>query len=125
MQKDSLKQLIESTIVAREFGFEWPNLEMILEQASSEIDEIREAVDNNELSSRIQEEMGDLLHTAISLCIFSEFDIDETLAKTSNKFGSRMSALKVIAEQRGYKSLKGQSTEFLLELWHEAKKMAP
>lgn len=122
MQKDHLKKLIEIEIAARDFGFEWADADMILRQASSEIDEIKEAIENNESTHRIQEEVGDLLHTTISLCIFLGFDVDNTLSKVSDKFSGRMKTLEALAEENGLNSLKGQSMEYMLELWREAKK---
>ncbi|KTC85806.1 MazG nucleotide pyrophosphohydrolase domain-containing protein [Legionella drozanskii] len=116
-----LHELIIIENDARNFGFDWPHEEMIIEQALSECDEIREAIANNEPSHRVQEEIGDLLHTAISLCLFAGFDPEQTLAKVAKKFGVRMEALKTIAKEQGLTSLKGQSTEFMIELWKKAK----
>lgn len=116
-----LHELIIIENEARNFGFDWPHEEMIIEQALSECDEIREALANHEPSHRVQEEIGDLLHTAISLCLFAGFDPEQTLAKVATKFGARMEALKAIAKDQGLTSLKGQSTEFMMELWKMAK----
>lgn len=116
-----LHELIIIENEARNFGFDWPHEEMIIEQALSECDEIREALANHEPSHRVQEEIGDLLHTAISLCLFAGFDPEQTLAKVATKFGARMEALKAIAKDQGLTSLKGQSTEFMMELWQRAK----
>ncbi len=106
---------------ARLFGFDWPNQSMIIEQIISECDEIKEAFDLQEPEERIQEEIGDLLHSALSLCLFSGFEPEQTLLKIIEKFAARMRALKVIARDRGLVTLKGQSIELLLTLWSEAK----
>lgn len=107
---------------ARKFGFDWPHQEMIIEQAISECDEIREAIANDEPKHRLQEEIGDLLHTAISLCISAGFDPDQTLEKVIEKFSARMHALKAVANEDGLKNLKGQSIEYMNELWDRVKK---
>lgn len=121
MPKTPLEQIIDVEKDARDYGFEWPDTEMIIEQAISECEEIRSAIQNKEGSQRIHEEIGDLLHTAISLCIFAGYDTEETLSKASNKFNQRMQALKKIAEERGLKDLKGQDIKFMLDLWKLAK----
>jgi uncharacterized protein YabN with tetrapyrrole methylase and pyrophosphatase domain len=118
---NKLDELIELEIEARNFGFEWPNIDIILEQVISECAEIKDAIENK-TSHDVQEEIGDLIHTAISLCRFAGYDAKETLHKTVHKFSTRMNSLKIIALERGLASLKNQSPEFLLELWHEAKK---
>lgn len=116
-----LEQLIELENDARNFGFDWPNTELIIEQAIDECREIKEALELQESRERIQEEIGDLLHTAISLCLFSEFDVAQTLAKTNLKFDSRMKAVKALTHELGLKNLEGQSFDFMLSIWKKAK----
>ncbi|WP_039458858.1 MazG nucleotide pyrophosphohydrolase domain-containing protein [Candidatus Jidaibacter acanthamoebae] len=124
MSDTALDALITLEQDTREYGFDWPNQEMIIDQAISECEEIREAILHKEPPHRIREEIGDLLHTAISLCIFSGYDVKDTLANVNEKFEARMSALKKIANERGLEDLKGQPIEFMLELWREAKKQS-
>lgn len=119
----SLKKLIAIENDARNFGFEWESANMILEQSISEAEEVRQAIQQKETPQRIQEEVGDLLHTAISLCIYLGYDIEQTLDYVSNKFGNRMKELKIAAQKRDLNSLKGKSTKFMLELWDEVKQL--
>ncbi|MFW2570844.1 GNAT family N-acetyltransferase [Legionella sp. 29fVS95] len=106
---------------ARWFGFDWPNQAMIIEQIISECDEIKEALELQEPKERIQEEIGDLLHSVLSLCLFTGFEPEQTLLKTVEKFSARMRALKAVTRERGLVTLKGQPIELLLMLWAEAK----
>lgn len=117
-----LDTLIAIETDARAFGFDWPNAMSIVEQAESECDEIREVLDEKQSTERLQEEIGDLLHTAISLCLFAGFDPNATLTKVNQKFGTRMQVLKMIAKEKGYDQLHNQSFQFMLQLWDEAKK---
>lgn len=123
MSENALQKILAIEKDARDFGFDWPNIDMIIDQTISECEEIRDAVNNNEPKHRLHEEIGDLIHTAISLCYFAGFDTEETLLKASKKFTARMDALKVIAKQRGLDNLKGQDINFMLELWKSAKEM--
>lgn len=106
---------------AREFGFDWPHQQMILDQIIDECREVKEAIEEGS-QSHIQEEIGDLIHAAISLCIFSGYDVEETIEKINQKFEERMQAIKQIAAQRGLDTLQEQSTDFMMDLWREAKK---
>lgn len=119
----TLEQLIALEKDARAYGFEWPNAESIIDQAISEAEEVRAAIADEESLDRVQEEVGDLLHTAISLCLFLQLDVNETIDKIVDKFGARMAEVKSLAKHQGLDSLKGHSTEFMLELWKEAKKI--
>lgn len=118
----ALQKLIQVELSAKEFGFDWSNFKMIIDQAIDECREIQEAIDLREPASRLQEEIGDLLHTAISMCLYAEFDVEETLDNTYKKFQTRMNAVKHFAHEEGYKTLKNQPTELLLQLWQKAKK---
>jgi uncharacterized protein YabN with tetrapyrrole methylase and pyrophosphatase domain len=117
----NLDQLIALEKDTREFGFDWPDVQLIIEQAIDECREIKEALHLNESQERIQEEVGDLLHTAISLCLFLNFDVDDTLAKTNLKFSDRMSAVKALTHELGLENLEGQTFEMMLSLWKKAK----
>jgi uncharacterized protein YabN with tetrapyrrole methylase and pyrophosphatase domain len=120
---NALNDLIDLEKDAIRFGFEWPNENMILEQAIDECREIKEALEKNEKSERIQEEIGDLLHSAISLCVFAGFDIEETLEKVNAKFAKRMQAMKLLTHEIGLSNLQGKSIDFMMELWCKAKKV--
>ena len=109
---------------AKNFGFEWPNETMIIEQAMDECREIKEAVDKQEMRERIQEEIGDLLHSTISLCEFAGFEIEDTLIKVNSKFEKRMCAIKKLTYEMDLPNLKGKSIDFMMELWRKAKVIA-
>lgn len=115
------QQLLKLEQEANDFGFTWPNQQMIIEQLIDECREIREALAQQESRDRIQEEMGDLLHAAISLCDFIGFDIAETLEKVCAKFNKRLQAIKQLTQQTGLNNLHGQRFEYMLTLWKEAK----
>lgn len=118
----ALQQLIQLEEQARDFGFDWPDIPEIIRQAQSECLEIEEVLQKQESPERLQEEISDLLHTAISLCLFAGFSVEETLSHVVKKFGGRMNKVKILAEQQGLSTLKGQSFEFMLKLWDKAKK---
>lgn len=120
-RKTPLDELIALERDARAFGFDWPDQHMIVDQALSECVEIRQAIEENEPQVRIQEEVGDLIHTALSFCIFSGYDIDETICKVNEKFGARMRALKEITRNNGLNDLQGKSIKYMIKLWQEAK----
>jgi len=105
-------------------GFDWPNIDAIIDQIISESDEIRQVLALKEGQDRLQEEAGDLLHAAVSLCVFENLDVEQTLTHVAKKFDRRLQALQMVMKEHGYSSLKGESFDFLLELWNEAKILA-
>ncbi len=119
-----LEKLITLERQAILMGFDWPNTETIIDQALSECDEIKRTIQRDEGRKRLQEEVGDLLHAVVSLCVFEGFDFEQTLSQVNKKFGARLEALQKIAARRGLATLKGHPFDFLLELWEEAKTVA-
>lgn len=103
------------------FGFDWPHYQAILQQIIRECQEVSDALQHLESPARIQEEIGDIFHAAISLCRFLGFDAEATLALSLDKFAKRMQTMREIAAKRGVLTLHGLSTEAMLALWEEAK----
>ncbi len=118
----ALNQLIFLEKDARDFGFDWDDAHSAIDWTISECEEVRDAIANKSSTNHIQEEVGDLIQMTISLCLFLGFDVDETLEKTVQKFKKRLDALKEITAEKELQSLKGQPTEFMLDLWQQAKK---
>lgn len=118
-----LQKLIDLEQDAQKFGFDWPDHLMILDQIMDECREVREEIDQGSHKEKLQEEIGDLLHSVISLCIFSGFDVGETISKTNVKFSRRMQLLKTLTKQKGLEHLQGQSIDLMLDLWKDVKKM--
>jgi NTP pyrophosphatase (non-canonical NTP hydrolase)/GNAT superfamily N-acetyltransferase len=120
---DVLQKLIYLEQDARKFGFDWPDHFMILAQVIDECREVREEIEQGSDKARLQEEIGDLLHSVISLCVFSGFDVEETIDKINTKFSRRMRLLKELTERQNLENLNGQSIDFMLNLWRKVKKI--
>jgi uncharacterized protein YabN with tetrapyrrole methylase and pyrophosphatase domain len=121
MNQNILESLIALEKKAQDFGFNWPDHTMILDQIISECQEIKEEILHAHDPHKLQEEIGDLLHAAISLCLFSGFSVNETLGKTIEKFNWRMNFLRDLAHKKGLQNLRGQKASDMMELWKEVK----
>ncbi len=117
-----LKKLIYLERHAEDFGFQWEHEAQIIDQVKSECDEIHECVSSKPINhALLQEEVGDLLHAAFSLCVFLGFDPQETLSLSVDKFERRLEAVKALAKHDGLNSLKGKPFEELMIYWEKAK----
>ena len=106
---------------AEEFGFMWSQPSQILDQIQSECEEIRENIAQQGEQSHLQEEIGDLLHAAFSLCLFCGFEAEDTLVKSIDKFEKRFEELKRLVRSSGRETLQGQSVAVLMDFWNQAK----
>ena len=121
MQLHPLDTFFNQEQEASAFGLSWPNVHILLDQIRDECREVEEAVSQNEGKDRLQEEVGDLLHAALTLCILLDMNIHETLLKTNAKFASRLEKVKKVTHSLGLSSLEGQSFESQTAIWHQAK----
>ena len=116
-----IQMMVSAEKDARDFGFVYPDVEMILDQIRDECNEVKEAIENEESHSRQQEEIGDLIHAAIALCYHQNFDVEETIAKSANKFAHRMKRFKAITQEKGLADVIDMPVSKQLEIWKQAK----
>lgn len=107
---------------ASDFGFAWETTEQLTSQIQSELTEIK-AHFNDQNKSKLQEEIGDLLHAAFSLCIFCGLDAEQTLKDSVTKFERRFLSVKQLAAKDNLHTLKGKNFKELMLYWDQAKKL--
>lgn len=118
----SFEKLAHLEEEADDFGFMWHHPFQILEQIVSECDEIKQDLEQKGDREHLQEEIGDLIHAAFSLCLFCKFDAQETLDKSIHKFEKRFNELKKLTHESGRENLQGQPVEVLMDFWNQAKR---
>ena len=106
---------------AAAFGLQWETKEQIMTQILNECLEIEEHLHSPKQKEALQEEIGDLLHAAFSLCVFCNFSPELTLAKSLDKFEKRLNAMKEIVKEKGLTHLRDKSFAELMEYWEQAK----
>ena len=109
---------------AEDFGFSWENPGQILQQITSECQEVHEHIEAGgsfKQNPELQEEIGDLMHAAFSLCVFCDYDVRETINTSLDKFETRMLMVRKIAAEQGVANLTGCTFAELMQYWDEAK----
>lgn len=117
-----LEKLIMLEHEATNFGFKWETPQQIKEQIISELTEIEVHLHDKD-KAKLQEEIGDLLHAAFSLCVFCELDPKITMRKSVEKFERRLKAIKNLAKDEGLNSLNGKSFKELMRFWNKVKEL--
>jgi MazG family protein len=107
---------------AAEVGFDWKKVEDLLEKVEEEIRELRRELNQEagNKSSRLEEEVGDLLFAAANLARFLRSDPETCLRRANQKFMRRFQALEKEMATRGRK-LRECSLEEMESLWNELK----
>ena len=105
---------------ARRIGFDWPDVSGALDALDSENAELRRAIDSND-PVEIEEELGDLLFSAVNVSRFVHCDAEQALTRASDKFVRRFSIVEELAAGRGM-DLNSATLEQMDALWAEAKR---
>jgi len=102
---------------ASKVGFDWDSWAEPLEKVSEETEELKCALKDG---TNIEEELGDLLFSAVNVSRFAGVDPEEALRKTTAKFINRFKAVETMAKQAG-KNLEDMSLQEMDKLWDIAK----
>jgi len=121
---DGLPVVLPALVQAQEFqdraarvGFDWPEIDGVLEKVREEIDEVRAAANPEELT----DELGDLFFALVNLARWKKIDAESALRGASLKFKKRFKYIEARANmlQRPMQELSLQEMD---DLWNDAKK---
>ncbi len=104
---------------ARQVGFEWENKEDVWSKVEEEMQELKEAVKQND-QLNMEEEFGDVVFSLISYARFLQLDAENALEKTNKKFIFRFRRMEELAAAAG-KALHDMSLPEMDALWNSAK----
>lgn len=115
------RRVEEQETTARDFGFYWKHINQLIDQIKSECQEVVEARESGNIP-HLQEELGDLIHAAISLAVYCNIDPETALRQSTEKFQKRYDLVVAYAKKEGHITLHNQSFEVLMSYWDRAKK---
>jgi len=120
---DGLPAALPALTQAREYqeraarvGFDWPEIDGVLDKIREEIEEVRQTANPAELAA----ELGDLFFALVNLARWKEIDAEAALRATSLKFKRRFGYIEKRAHEMG-RVMKEMSLQELDDLWNEAK----
>ena len=104
---------------AARVGFDWPNLDGVMDKIIEEAQEVKEAAASGDADA-IEDEMGDLLFAVTNLARKLGVDPEVALRRTNDKFTRRFKSVEAGAKANG-KTLPDMSLEEMDALWNAAK----
>ena len=105
---------------AARVGFDWPSIEPVFDKLKEELDEVREAIDEQQGKLRIEEEVGDLLFVVANLARHLQINPENALRKTNEKFIRRFNYVESGIKHKGG-TLETSSLEEMEKEWQKAK----
>ncbi len=100
-------------------GYDWPDMEGVLDKLDEELAELREAVTQGR-RDEIENELGDILFTIVNLARHLKVDPEKALRKANDKFSRRFRLAESMARDGG-DALEDLSAAELDILWKTAK----
>ncbi len=101
---------------AARVGFDWPEIQGVLDKIVEEIEEVKLAED----AQQLEEEIGDLFFALVNLARWKKIDAESALRLTNQKFRKRFGYIEKGAKNAG-KSLSDMTLEEMDALWNRAK----
>jgi len=117
-----LPSLVKATRIqekVKQVGFEWEHRDQVFEKIQEELQELQEAVKQNN-EKAVEEELGDVLFSVVNYARFLKVDADSALDRTNDKFMQRFLSLEKIVQSRG-RNLQEMSLPEMDEVWNEIK----
>ena len=100
-------------------GFDWTDTQAVIANLEGEIQELKQALASGQAAD-IEDEMGDVLLSAVNVSRYLQLDAETCLTAANNKFKRRFKQLEQIAAQR-QQQLQQLSEQQLDQLWQQAK----
>ncbi|MGQ9820069.1 MAG: nucleoside triphosphate pyrophosphohydrolase [Candidatus Kapaibacteriales bacterium] len=104
---------------ASKVGFDWEKSTDVWNKVIEEIEELREAVINNN-KTKIEEEYGDLIFALVNYARFIGITPELALQKANDKFVRRFKSIEKFAEQNN-KSISDMTIDQMDAIWNETK----
>ncbi len=114
----ALSQAQEYQDRAARVGFDWKEIDGVLDKVREEIEEIKKADTDFELAS----EIGDLFFVLVNLARWKYVDAESALRNTNLKFKKRFAHVEKKAKEQN-KNLSDMTLDEMDKLWNEAKSL--
>ena len=112
---------------AAKAGFDWPDSAGVLAKIREEINEVESSItgvknaENSALAmSSLEDELGDLLFSAVNLCRFFKIEPSLALQRTNIKFTERFRHVEKCMKKNG-QEMKAENLPLMDRYWEEAK----
>ena len=105
---------------AARVGFDWPDLDGVMDKIDEELDELKQAIAKGESKQRLAEELGDLLFSCANLARRLDLDAETAVRGTNRKFECRFAYIEQQLSLAGI-PLEEASLDEMDRLWNEAK----
>lgn len=101
-------------------GFDWPDVAGVLDKVREETAEVEETLPLSDENPHVEEELGDLLFSVVSLCRRRHVNPEVALDAANRKFEQRFNRMELLLRRQGL-TLAGASDEQMEAAWQQVK----
>lgn len=101
-------------------GFDWPNAALVMDKLKEELTETEAALSMENNAEKLEEELGDLLFSAVNLCRFLKTDPSTALLKANAKFTRRFKYVEQKMKENNL-PMEAEKLDVMDGFWNEAK----
>jgi len=105
---------------AARIGFDWPEIDGVLDKVQEELDEVRQELEAGADPARMQHEIGDLLLAASNLARQANVDPETAVHRANRRFEQRFQRIEALCREQGL-SPEACNLEVLEAFWRQAK----
>lgn len=116
----ALARAMEISKRAAKAGFEWPNLDAVVDKLDEEVHELKQELAQGD-RKRAAEEIGDLLFTVVNIARWMKVDPEDSLRVMTKRFAARFRQIEDAARESG-RPIEEMSIHEMDAIWDQAKK---
>jgi tetrapyrrole methylase family protein/MazG family protein len=105
---------------AAKTGFDWPDSTGVIAKIKEELAEVETVMANKQIDYALEEELGDLLFSAINLCRYLDIDPSVALQRTNIKFTKRFKHVEKCMKENNCQ-MNAENLAVMDQYWNEAK----
>ena len=107
---------------AAKAGWEWPNVDMLLDKISEEVGELKAEIHTDKPDmDRVMAEFGDLMFMMVDFARYHGFDAEDALRITNSRFEKRFRFMEQYLKNSGHADIASAPRETRLDGWNAAK----
>jgi len=119
----NMPALVEAQQIASKaaaVGFDWENVEQVIEKLHEELEELRAARESGDIE-HIEHELGDMLGVMVNIARFVHVDPEQALRRANARFRRRFGYVEEKLNERG-RRFEDSNIDEMEALWQEAKR---
>jgi ATP diphosphatase len=117
--QSAIKRAVSLQQEAAEYGFDWPELSLVIDKLDEEIIELKQAIESGDLT-HVSDELGDVLFVCLNIARHLKIEAEMSLRHTNQKFIRRFDYVKQQMQSSDI-NMSQQALDQMEAFWQQSK----